>query len=218
MHFLQTVRTSRRKKKGPIRGWGLKRSGQSPNPKCGKWTREEETPFADGPSPREEERSSVRLSQSGPEGGGDGPRHIDKDVYEARWRIQQCGKVHASHAPCARKVRRADTLSQARDRYVIPAWGKLASIRSGRKNMAPLEGRAEPQLTGAGRLQGGTHGEHGREESAQPMSGAAYRSRLLTHQSGWQHGSHAMSAWVKGRRYCWEAVSASTSRSVPLVV
>ena len=81
------------------------------------------------------------MSQSGPEGGGDGPRHIDKDVYELEGRIQQCGKVHASHAVCARKVRRADTLSQALDWSVIAdaeAWTNAYS----RKKYGPARGES----------------------------------------------------------------------------
>ena len=79
------------KEKRPHPKMGPERSGQSPNRKCGRRTREEETPSAGGPSSREEERSSVRLSQSRPEGGGYGPRHIDKNEYADLRPFQQCG-------------------------------------------------------------------------------------------------------------------------------
>ena len=43
----------------------------------GKWTREEDTPFANGPKSREEDTTSNRVSQSRTEGGGYGAAHID---------------------------------------------------------------------------------------------------------------------------------------------
>jgi hypothetical protein len=43
----------------------------------GKWTREEETPFAGGSRSREEDTTSNRVSQSRTEGGGYGAAHID---------------------------------------------------------------------------------------------------------------------------------------------
>jgi hypothetical protein len=45
----------------------------------GKWTREEETPFAGGSKSREEDTTSNRVSQSRTEGGGYGAAHIDTD-------------------------------------------------------------------------------------------------------------------------------------------
>ncbi len=43
----------------------------------GKWTREEDTPFAGGSKSREEDTTSNRVSQSRTEGGGYGAAHID---------------------------------------------------------------------------------------------------------------------------------------------
>jgi hypothetical protein len=45
----------------------------------GKWTREEETPFAGGSRSREEDTTSNRVSQSRTEGGGYGAAHIDNN-------------------------------------------------------------------------------------------------------------------------------------------
>lgn len=45
----------------------------------GKWTREEETPFAGGSRSWEEDTTSNRVSQSRTEGGGYGAAHIDTD-------------------------------------------------------------------------------------------------------------------------------------------
>lgn len=72
------------------------------------------------------------------------------------------GYMTAMH-PAQGWVRKADLGSRQRDeggQAVSPANQK----RVRKKNTAPLEGRAEPKFTGAGRLQGGTHNERGREE------------------------------------------------------
>ena len=52
--------------------------GRSQIQSSGKWTREEETPFAGGHRSWEEDTTSTRVSQNQTEGGGYGVAHIDK--------------------------------------------------------------------------------------------------------------------------------------------
>lgn len=65
------------KKKAPSED-GAYRLGRSQIQSSGKWTREEETPFANGHQSREEDTTSARVSQNRTEGGGYGAVHIDK--------------------------------------------------------------------------------------------------------------------------------------------
>lgn len=113
---LAAAAASSGKKKRPHPKMGPERSGQSPNRKCGKWTREEETPFAGGPSSREEERSSVRCRSRG-------SREEERNrVTSTRTNMMisgpssNAGKVMGAMHLMQGWVRNADLRSRARER------------------------------------------------------------------------------------------------------
>lgn len=78
------------------------RSEDRAHRKWGKWTREEETPFAYGPNRGRRIRLKSVSGLCGTEGGGFGRASQRQSEYVLLKQLQQCGWVHVSHALRAR--------------------------------------------------------------------------------------------------------------------